>query len=458
MRVSCPHCAAQYDFDPSMVPAAGYDAQCSACSRTFFVAPNRAAAEAAPSSERVVSISCPTCHAIYQFAASSVPAEGYAAQCTQCSAEFFVSVPRALPATPFEPIPEPAAVLEPVLLDQPKSVPSSAGSTVAAAASPVVPPVPQVVLPPAVQPAPALSRPFADPPGVGDELGNADPAPSDIEDDFAAILGAQRRRRTVAMALVVLVAAVPLGAYALAPKLFDATLGAWLGLKAPVAASLHAEVDDCARLLLEDTATSRAAASSRLDAVLAADPWFARAAALWAVAQVLDATTLSPGAVPATDPARRLDDAAKVLARLSERFPEEPVLLEARALHAIADPTGSAVAQGYWDRAVRQALGADGALTAESAPTPWTLYVRALIEATRPDGLVAAAETLAQLIAREPTHARAKQQRARWLAELEQKRMASTPAPVVAPSAAPAAPEAVAPAKARAKLKSKKRR
>lgn len=36
MRITCPNCQAQYDVDPSMIPEAGRDVQCSSCAHTWF--------------------------------------------------------------------------------------------------------------------------------------------------------------------------------------------------------------------------------------------------------------------------------------------------------------------------------------------------------------------------------------------------------------------------------------
>ena len=38
MQVSCGHCGTHYDFDAAAVPAGGYEARCTQCQQTFFVA------------------------------------------------------------------------------------------------------------------------------------------------------------------------------------------------------------------------------------------------------------------------------------------------------------------------------------------------------------------------------------------------------------------------------------
>lgn len=105
MRVSCPQCGAEYEFDAAAIPAEGYDAQCTHCSAVFFVAPERseavnAVAPPEPAGvastpqldpNRVLTIGCPSCGAQYQFPARDIPAGGYEAQCTQCQSIFFVS-------------------------------------------------------------------------------------------------------------------------------------------------------------------------------------------------------------------------------------------------------------------------------------------------------------------------------------------------------------------------------
>jgi hypothetical protein len=82
-----------YEFDASVIPAEGYDAQCTHCNAVFFVAPET------PVSPQV-SVSCSHCGAVYQFAAADVPAGGYDAQCTQCQGVFFVSADGSVPTSP----------------------------------------------------------------------------------------------------------------------------------------------------------------------------------------------------------------------------------------------------------------------------------------------------------------------------------------------------------------------
>jgi len=50
MRLVCPNCAAQYEVDAALIPAAGRDVQCSACGTTWFQpgAPEAAAPDSAP--------------------------------------------------------------------------------------------------------------------------------------------------------------------------------------------------------------------------------------------------------------------------------------------------------------------------------------------------------------------------------------------------------------------------
>src|SRR5436190_20646170 len=40
MQVTCPHCGARYQFERSLIPQAGYDAQCANCSGIFVGAPD----------------------------------------------------------------------------------------------------------------------------------------------------------------------------------------------------------------------------------------------------------------------------------------------------------------------------------------------------------------------------------------------------------------------------------
>lgn len=108
MQVSCGQCAATYEFDAAMIPAEGYDAQCTTCNAVFFVAPavNDSVALAnapvavpvAPSAGGLVAVTCGQCGAVYQFSAADIPAGGYDAQCTQCQTVFFVSADGQAPA------------------------------------------------------------------------------------------------------------------------------------------------------------------------------------------------------------------------------------------------------------------------------------------------------------------------------------------------------------------------
>ncbi|MBC7793367.1 MAG: zinc-ribbon domain-containing protein, partial [Clostridia bacterium] len=47
MQVTCPHCGARYQFERSLIPPGGYDAQCANCSGIFPVAPSPAPEEMA---------------------------------------------------------------------------------------------------------------------------------------------------------------------------------------------------------------------------------------------------------------------------------------------------------------------------------------------------------------------------------------------------------------------------
>ena len=46
MQVTCPHCGARYQFERSLIPQGGYDAQCANCSGIFVVAPDASGNEA----------------------------------------------------------------------------------------------------------------------------------------------------------------------------------------------------------------------------------------------------------------------------------------------------------------------------------------------------------------------------------------------------------------------------
>ena len=51
MRITCPSCKAQYDVDPSMIPEAGRDVQCSNCAHTWFVKRTDEETAAAPEAD-----------------------------------------------------------------------------------------------------------------------------------------------------------------------------------------------------------------------------------------------------------------------------------------------------------------------------------------------------------------------------------------------------------------------
>lgn len=93
MRVACPECSAEYEFSSTDIPPDGYDAQCTNCSAVFFVAPVATNPGMTVPIEPVVTIDCPGCAARYQFPASEIPAGGYEAKCTQCGEVFFVAEP-----------------------------------------------------------------------------------------------------------------------------------------------------------------------------------------------------------------------------------------------------------------------------------------------------------------------------------------------------------------------------
>src|SRR5689334_22530055 len=104
MQVACKNCGTRYEFDAAVIPPSGYDAQCTQCGNIFFVAPASAVAAPPPApaapppaptpappvvvAERVA-VTCQHCGAVYEFAASDIPAAGYDAQCTQCKGVFF---------------------------------------------------------------------------------------------------------------------------------------------------------------------------------------------------------------------------------------------------------------------------------------------------------------------------------------------------------------------------------
>ena len=106
MKAVCNHCGAQYEFDASTIPPEGYNAQCSTCNQVFFIKPEvqqpqapqpQPAAPQAPAAQPAqLNASCNHCGMVYQFTPESIPAAGYNAQCTSCGQVFFVPLTTTL--------------------------------------------------------------------------------------------------------------------------------------------------------------------------------------------------------------------------------------------------------------------------------------------------------------------------------------------------------------------------
>lgn len=317
MQVACGHCGAKYEFDAAAIPADGYDAQCTGCGHVFFVAPEspasapapepvaKAAAEPTPpAADELITVSCGSCGAQYQFASSAIPIEGYDAQCTQCQAVFFVS-PEGDNSSKSEPAADGVARLsgtEPVLLDSPKSPPVAAAplpeEPKQTAAARVIEPAEPA---PASTPAESPHSPEAVPDGVdggsGDaydmmamaaDLGTADPHPDGVlaEDDFESIIARRRKVRLMALGSVGALGAVALVLYLLLPTVFDATIGPLIGVKAGIHPDAVPHVNKAIELMLDDTDEAYQAAIGEFDKALAIDALYPDAIALRGMAHV----------------------------------------------------------------------------------------------------------------------------------------------------------------------------
>ncbi len=277
MQVACNHCGAQYQFDPRAIPADGYDAQCTHCGKAFFVAPEAAEPE--------VSVACSRCGVVYRFPRAVIPAQGYDAECTQCHNVFFVRSPDPVSTPPLQsPPPAPVEAAEPVLLKprEPERHPP-AGDDLAATASPTF-------FSPATSPVASEARGgLQDALALSAELGEPMPAVAGAspEEDFERILRRRRLRRRVLLAVLGSIAAYGSASYFAAPRLFDLTIGRFVGIKRTVssAAVLHAEKGRAA--LLADTDAAYRQAVEHFTAALAVEPGYAEARSFSGLAHTL---------------------------------------------------------------------------------------------------------------------------------------------------------------------------
>jgi predicted Zn finger-like uncharacterized protein len=323
MEVSCKQCGAKYQFDSSAIPAGGYDAQCSSCGTVFFVAPEAPA-------EELVSASCSHCGVVYQFPASAVPPTGYDAECTQCHNVFFVSprggaaavaaapvvapAPTVAPTPPVAPAAPVAATDEPHPLGPPKTAVSAPALAAPAPLEPEPTPLGPPKTPvaplaavaadsggaPAVVAAPAAVAPTVpDRESDGDEGGRdmmalsaelgepaSGPAGVSIEEDFEQILQRKRRRWRVVGIIVALLVAYVAITYLAVPRVFDLTVGRFVGIKLTVHPDAVPLVGEAATLLLDDTDAAYGQALAKARAALDLDPRYGDAVAVYGLASV----------------------------------------------------------------------------------------------------------------------------------------------------------------------------
>jgi predicted Zn finger-like uncharacterized protein len=270
-----------------------------------------------------ISISCSHCGAVYQFAPSAIPAEGYDARCTQCQSVFFVSaqpvapapIPLAAPAAA-APAAAPAAAAPvdlgapkapaaaedpgvPMDLGFPKEDPATAGPEPIALGSSTAPANPGPS--PQMEAAPSAAAPIDD-----DGLGPDDPYDSDVghdahdlmvlagelgepaeapdgasvEDDFQSIMRRKRKRLMVAGGVIAAIPTLVILLYFVLPGVFDQTVGPIVGIKARIHPDAIPLYDAGVTLMLQDTSTGYTKAIAKFEAALVVDSRYPDALAM----------------------------------------------------------------------------------------------------------------------------------------------------------------------------------
>ncbi|MBI3178812.1 MAG: zinc-ribbon domain-containing protein [Deltaproteobacteria bacterium] len=448
MQVACNHCGAQYQFEPTAIPAAGYQAQCTQCGQAFFVAPAAVEVE--------VSVACSRCGVVYRFPAAAIPAQGYDAECTQCHNIFFVNAPTS-PATdkPVELAPGPMPGRA-----------SPAAQTPPASLTPVEPAEPVLLKAPD---RPSRARGDADAaftdgearPGFSDvlalsaELGEPMPAPEGTtpEEDFERILRRKKTRRAAVLTALGIVAGYALGTYYAAPRLFDLSIGRFIGMRRTVNPAAVPHTEKGRAVMFADTDAAYRQAIEHFNAALVVDAAHVEAQALAGLAHALRGHDLqargraihAAGAAALSEiktiedapPAQRPRDAVArsdalraqaaasrdessklyeaggkelnagfdLLRAALEKHPDDPRVAEVAAIYYALDTDNLRRAQELLRHALLQRGLTE--LDLSAPPTAWLAYVQGLVQAAEkhPE---AARDAFAAAVKSEPRFQRAR--------------------------------------------------
>jgi len=412
MQVACTRCGAQYEFEASAIPAAGYNAQCAHCGNLFFVAPP--APEVPPPAPRepeMVSVTCKHCNAVYQFEASAIPEGGYDAQCTQCQGIFFVGVPKSppqveAPAPRLAPIVPARPALEPVPSEPERpatkpaaAVPEGAASRPAArfavdALAADRPPVDlgrQAVIVPEQGDARdllALSAALGEP-----SLSAADGTP---EDDFALVLARRRWRWLLAAIIPACALLYVVGTYLLAPNLFYDSVGRFIGLGVTVSPEAVPYFNRATAIMMSDTETGYLQAIAELERAVAIDDHYVDAMALEAMAQFFVGTDLQnagrqmlTGSEPrnVSGATKDLEQGSLAIAKGFERLkralaqtPVRPMAHLAAGMYYALDSDMIAKAQEFLAKRLEASGGTSAKLDLNAPPDAWTPLLQGMID------------------------------------------------------------------------------
>lgn len=333
MQASCPDCGEEYEFEASSIPADGYDAQCSSCGSILSIKPKpdgTTAVDKVPGRESTVpldevSVTCPHCAVVYQFARAKIPEEGYHAQCAQCSGVFFV-----------EGMDDLKELLE-----------------------------------------------------LSDELGEPATLPEGVstKKDFERI--SSRRKRLVTGALGgILVLLVAVGVlFTALPEVFDATLAPLFGVKAGDNSAALALVEQAQQAMLPDTVEGYERAQKSLEAALGLDSELAEATALKGLTHVFRGTDLQAEGRGIVEAGARAQKELRRLKRLPRRRRKQQQAAMAE-LKERAAAAGDESKKKFEEagRELRKGLSVLQFAEAKHAGAPMVKLALGLYFGTEPDG------------------------------------------------------------------------
>lgn len=368
MQASCPDCGEEYEFEVSSIPADGYDAQCSSCGSILFIKPKpdgTTTVDKVPGRESTVpadevSVTCPQCAAVYQFAKVEIPEGGYDAQCTQCEGVFSV---------------EAVDDLKELL---------------------------------------ALS----------DELGEPATLPEGVstKKDFEKI--SSKRKRLVKGALGgVLILLVAMGVvYTAFPEVFDATLAPVVGVKAGDNSAALALVEQAQQAMLSDTVEGYESAQKSLDSALALDPELAEAIGLKGLTHVFNGVDLQAEGRGIVEAGVRAKKEMRRIKRLPRRKRKKKKAVMAELKQQVAE-AGDQSKKKFEEagRELRKGLSVLQLAEGEHAGAPMLKLALGLYFATEPEGGGRAAQLHKQalgLVNKAPAEEDDKRAR-QWAAYLE---------------------------------------